>query len=604
MKTARPACLIAVINLLSVALFLSHYLSRAYPMIGHDFAYFMPRFLDTHLHHLVNGLEIQWYTPSFGGGLPVFPNPQDLQFSLPQYLLFLMDPWRAIVLSVVLFAFAGYLSCYVLLRQTVGLSWQASTLGALFFTVNGFYLNHMTAGHVGYLTYPLLPLLLISMLDERISVLLGALIASLVISSLIYSAGFYLLVVFVFSVMVTLPIIALIRPGLFKVKRFFLTAVFAIPLTLGLTASKIYAVQSFMRLFPREVADHYKSGFLAGIDGVIFQLSGVTVVWPPLRLLLRKAPDAIQGALSVLTGAPYGIWELDTSLSAILLCAVAAGVIVQFMAMRKRRQWPTRRQWTLLILLAAGSWVIVDFATARGAIYDATKSLPIVRSLHVNVRFTAAFILPLVVTGAYFLERAITRLQMGNRTFLAVNLAAILSLGAYYLLPAQLHNRSFDVSGTLQTYKLVEQGERFTITRISAVTDAETFMRRASSLKPYEPLFGYGRENFSANTVEGDVFSQRGKYLNMTDPTSLVFPHSTTAPPFERIKAADISKLRAFVERRQADWKIPSLLEWLVRLALFTVLIQGAVLLGLAWRYIAGRFGTDMAAPDGVSQTR
>ena len=46
------------------------------------------------------GLIIQWYTPSFVGGRPVYPNPQDLQFSLPQFLLWIVNPWIAILASM------------------------------------------------------------------------------------------------------------------------------------------------------------------------------------------------------------------------------------------------------------------------------------------------------------------------------------------------------------------------------------------------------------------------------------------------------------------------------------------------------------------------
>jgi hypothetical protein len=602
-RAAKPAYVIGVFNLLLIALFFVNYMNRAYPMVGQDFAYFIPRMLDTHLHHRINGLEIQWYTPSFGGGLPAFANPQHLQFSLPQFLLFVLDPWQATVLCVALFACIGYVSCYMLLRHALALTWQGSTLGSLFFSVNGFYLNHMTVGHIGYLAYPLLPLLMISILDARVSVLLGAMCISLILASLIYGAGFYLLFIFALSIMVGLPILCLIRPGLFNLRKTLLTTALAIPLTLGMTASKIYAVQSFMRLFPREMSDHYEGNLLAGVNGVILQFSAATII-NPIRFVLGKAPDDLAGILAAKTGAPYDLWELDTSLSGILLITVFVGVIFQISAMARKRQWPTAGQWMALALLASSAWIVFDLATTRGAIYEATKSLPIIRSLHVNVRFTAAFILPLVFLGAYLLDSTITRFRIKNSAFIALDLAALVSFGAYYLLSPQVHDRSFDLSTTLIAYKTVEQGERFPITKISDVKDADTFMRGASSLKPYEPVFGYWLEQFSAKTVEGNVFSRDGDFFNMTNPTSLVFPQRESTQPFERIKAADVAKLRAFVQRRQPDWNVPSVLGWLNWVAIVTVAIHAAVLFALAWRHLAARFATHQAAPDHVSQVR
>src|SRR5262245_35216013 len=69
-------------NVAWVGLFLGVILNRTYPIIGHDYTYFISRTLDSYLHYRINGLSIQWYTPSFGGGLPSYANPQQMQFSL------------------------------------------------------------------------------------------------------------------------------------------------------------------------------------------------------------------------------------------------------------------------------------------------------------------------------------------------------------------------------------------------------------------------------------------------------------------------------------------------------------------------------------------
>ncbi len=57
---------------------LLHYLNYKYPIVGHDFSYVLSRMIDFRLHYLVNGLSIQWYTPSFGGGCLPFRIPYRL----------------------------------------------------------------------------------------------------------------------------------------------------------------------------------------------------------------------------------------------------------------------------------------------------------------------------------------------------------------------------------------------------------------------------------------------------------------------------------------------------------------------------------------------
>jgi hypothetical protein len=99
-------------NIAWVGLFLAIILNRTYPLIGHDYTYFLSRLFDTYLHYRINGLRIQWYTPSFGGGLPAYANPQQAQFSLPQLLTCFVDPWKAYIASVLVYATVGILSFY------------------------------------------------------------------------------------------------------------------------------------------------------------------------------------------------------------------------------------------------------------------------------------------------------------------------------------------------------------------------------------------------------------------------------------------------------------------------------------------------------------
>ena len=77
-------------------------MARDYPMIGHDFRYFIPRLLDTLLHVRINGWSIQWYTPTFGAGLPAYPNPQHLQYSIVQLMTLIVDPWIAVLATAFL----------------------------------------------------------------------------------------------------------------------------------------------------------------------------------------------------------------------------------------------------------------------------------------------------------------------------------------------------------------------------------------------------------------------------------------------------------------------------------------------------------------------
>ena len=95
--------LLIVANLAGICWVMIHFLNLSYPIVGHDYSLAVPSLLDTYLHYHINGLSIQWYTPSFGGGLPVYPNPNNGQFSLLGVLPLLFSPWQSIIISSIIF---------------------------------------------------------------------------------------------------------------------------------------------------------------------------------------------------------------------------------------------------------------------------------------------------------------------------------------------------------------------------------------------------------------------------------------------------------------------------------------------------------------------
>src|ERR1041385_3517153 len=103
-ELAVPALYLAVLLTIIVLI-----IGKYYPKVGHDYGFFIPRMLDTHLHHKVNGLGIQWYTANFGAGTPAYPNPQYVQYSLPQFLMFVVNPWTALMLSLITYAVIGFM---------------------------------------------------------------------------------------------------------------------------------------------------------------------------------------------------------------------------------------------------------------------------------------------------------------------------------------------------------------------------------------------------------------------------------------------------------------------------------------------------------------
>jgi hypothetical protein len=407
--------------------------------------------------------------------------------------------------------------------------------------------------------------------------LINSIIIALVTALIIYQAGFYLIIILALSFGVALPVIYLYRPTLIDSKRILLTAILSILLCIPLTSAKIYAVFALMRHFPRQIFDGYNVGILQAFLGLIAQLLGVMVL-APMLILTGQNTDLLSGALSNITGAVYGIWEIDTGISPVLIAFLLAGLARFFVSLRKTgKRAVDASNVRALILLLLAIWIIAELTFAKGWIYSLIRDLPVLRSLHVNVRFTAAFILPLVIVGSFL----INRFFLEHPKSIFFSMAIFCTIGAlltYFLLSRGIHSREFKVFSNNEIQSVVASP----VIKISDIADWDGFAEQASSYRPYEPLFGYALETFQPTIHVGSVFEEENGYFNMTNPSSLVFPEINNSYPFERIKTSEREKLETFLQRKQPDWKIPTSQNFLDVLSLSTLIF----IMGLIFIYL------------------
>ena len=561
-----PAASAAIIVLTMLAI-----VGRDYPMVGHDYRYFVPRLIDTDLHLRVNGPWIQWYTPSFGAGLPAFPNPQHLQYSIVQALTFFIDPWNAILLAAALVNLLGFACFYRFARSQLDLAPASATLGAIFFIGNGFSIERLIVGHVGFHLFPLAVLILWALVDRRGSDLMRGAIAGLAIAVTMYHAGFFLLIVLALTVALCLPLVEILRAGTIDLRRVFRASSVAIVLGALISAPKIAAAMLLMRQFPRQVGDEPAGSILQGLAGLAAQLAGVATL-TPLLAIANIDVARVYGVFLRFIDGDFGIWEVDAGVSPVLFVCLAIGGWSAFAAWRSGdTPRPGRSQRIALVCLAIVGWIVVESALARGLIYPWLKALPVFSALHVNPRLAGAFVLPLAILAASLIDRVLER--PGRQSLaLALIVASWLAPLSYFALPSRLHFRNFDVSQSLADHAAVRQGERFAIDKLAAVTDANAFSMRASSLLPYDPLLGYANELFTPQAHAGDARTAADGYWNMTNPASLVFAEVNGLRAFERIRESDRDGLEAFLARRQPEWPRPGWLNALILVAIIAEL--------------------------------
>ena len=414
MKQQSTKRLYLVLGVAVYLLFLILYLNRSYPMVGHDYLYFLSNMLDSYIHYLENGLAVHWFTPSFGGGLPAFPNPQNIQFSLNQLLVFLVNPWCANLVSISIYTMFGYYACYRLGRDILQLGWMASSLGALFFMTTGFYIQHNAVGHVGYQVFPLICTISYLIFSPRWTSWRRGVFIGVLIAIFIYGAGFYMIVMLGLSLLLVIPLVYLLKSDWFDLKGVLVVSSLGGATALLLSIGKLYAILRFMLHFPRVISDHYYSNFLESLIAFIMQLIGVPLFTLPYRLLNDDPTAVVSMMKEMIAGGKYGIWEKDVSISPVLIFILVfslrkvPGLIREMVNGRTLKQKLTGDRIIAASALVLGVWFVFEFISVRGVFYDLIRGLPIISSLHVNIRFTAAFVLPLAMLGAHIFEQEIS----------------------------------------------------------------------------------------------------------------------------------------------------------------------------------------------------
>ncbi|MEP7134904.1 MAG: hypothetical protein ABI904_08225 [Chloroflexota bacterium] len=571
--------LLIVLNLIIINGVILAVFNLSYPFLGHDYIYGITSMLDSALHFRLNGLTIQWFTPSFGGGIPAYPNPNNGQFSLLALLTVFLPPWQAVMLTVVIYTSTGFIACEYFLRHSLGLHSTASILGAVLFSANGFMIERVAVGHLGYITFPLFPLFLILLVDRSLPVGYASAILGIVTASLIHFAGYFILIIFGLSILTTLPLLSIHSPVLLNWKKLLATLAIGGILALVISASKLAAVYSFMRFFPRTITDEYNTPVLLSLVGIVLQLMG-TMNLVPLFLIAGLRPDMIPAYLRSVTDANLGYWEVDMSLSPVVFLILLVGIINIFHSRRKSLttlfNGKRKIAWICLFLAL---WLNIEFILAKGWIYPQLRRLPILSSLHINVRFAAALIFPLVLSAVLLYNKWIKDQLLSKSwvTFYTANILAIVFFGTYFLFKEDYVYRFYDITDGQKTYQQMQAGKSFEVTEIGKTRgNSNALLDRVSNLNLYEPAFGYKLEDFHPQVEAGPIWKITNGYFNMTDPTGYVYPELNNNKPFDRFRVEDEEPLKLFVKHLQPDWKIPTyqrVLNWISGMTFLTTLI-------------------------------
>jgi len=346
-----------------------------YPLLGLDYASVLPAMYEMRDAFARFGRLDVDFSPLRCLGLPVFANPNAFVWSVYHPFALVLSELRAVVAGGAVILGFAYVGCVALLRG-LGLGTGLAAGLAVAWCLQGFCASHLLAGHVSYLQLALQPLLLWLLLQKTASwVARGA--AAFWLAHLVYTAGYYLLLTGVPSLLLAAFVLERLAParldarGLGGMRTVAVNLAWAGPLALAMSAPKMLAVLDFTAMFPR----------LTQLDRIA---TWKALVYTASQYLVPVPWDARR-----FTGWWYGNWEAYE----MILPGVAYWLA--WTAWAHRRDVPLARVGGILALLLA-----VGTMLSSGMLGPVFSALPLLQSLHVNPRWNALVLLPYFTLAA------------------------------------------------------------------------------------------------------------------------------------------------------------------------------------------------------------
>lgn len=545
----RSALVPAIIFALFLVVFLWG-LNESFPMLGHDFYYFFPRLLAGKWHFLAQGLAPFRYAAQLCGGFPVYGNPHDVYYSLPQLLSLFLSLWTAVQLSIVCAMVVGYIGWYRFGRDVSRLPAVWAHVLALIILANGYYFMHMIAGHLSYHTLPLMGWLLWFLFQRRkesaTALVINSAVVGLIGAYILFAAGYFVLLLTGVTFLMLLPFDLAssgteIRNRLLQIgKRI---AGYGIAFFL-LNISKFVAIYSLMRFLPRTTSF---DAFPEGASGIWFIMKSFFML-PQGSYLF---PDGVD---------KWGIHEYSMFVSPVVIVGCCVGL---WQWVQKRRQTEYKQNWWLVVYGALLILAFTQLTVGHGFLIDWLKHLPIFSSLRVTVRFLYIPSILLSIGSVIALSRAFSPLRKTAFVLPVAGAITILSFVAAYT--SLLHEETLQLTvpyDRIQNEILSSNYLNQNIGRVQLLpaimpSDIESVLSASTSPGCYEPLLTDA--TFRKHLTEGVTSTITNGAFNLNNPACLQYPEENNCTPGDLIAETDKDNFQLFINGLPATWKMSTL---------------------------------------------
>jgi hypothetical protein len=587
------------------------FLPSSHGRLGHDYDLHFPNLLTGYYWFVQNGAwSLPWFSPSQCGGFPYFPDPNVGYLSIPQFLVFFVSPIQAVRITFALFALAGLLGAYMLMRAGFRSSRTAAVVAAGFFLFNGFYAYRMLIGHLTFHAFMLAPLMIAVLLsaatEDRVSraaFAARACIAALCLAYMFQSG----MVHGIPPVLIATAVVILIHALCFgwRWQPWLLLGAAGL-LSLLLCAGKLVAELALLSNVPRDLYS------LPGIAGLLNEIRVV------MQALFVSPPSDTS---SVLTNSPWPLdrqeWEYGVSLGPPLLVATAllsriiksdGGTIILTHVLRRRGfAFPSR--FRLLTVAAISFLLAVPLLLNwyEPAWNGLLKSLPFFRNSSSLLRFFSTYIPVAIVVSCLAFDRLLPpdsapgalRLLLAA---IALDVMVVQNVATdrnyyasqtYRVGPVDAEHARVRATGRVPMIEKV--GDR--VNRALALNDA--MIEGTSQRACYQPLFGYRLEQFPAEPLQaGPVTSLvSDRFINMKNPACYLFPAENGCKPGDHFRTDQVKNAVEFLNYRPFAFEQPDRQVVATWLSLWSAIAVAVALLMSAALYLMRGFRFTPADP-------
>jgi hypothetical protein len=523
--------------------------------VGTDVGYFSSRLLDLLLHFKTEGLFVtQWWTPSYGAGIPGFPSPLHYQYSITSYLVLFFTPWTSTVLTYLIFNCLGYILILNYVNNQLSMGTDAAIIAAVIFTTSGFWICHSLVGHLSYHTFTLIGIVPY-ILNSKWSCRKKVIVLSTSFIYMIHSGAFFPIYLTLLSLLQLFFLFLILdKINVRKLIKVLLISFFVIS---AISISKLVAVSMHMEIIPRlNSYSSWQSYFISMPLANFFQLFSWRYLFP-IEFLLPIPADSV---LFWICGSRYEFWENDVSVSPIFLPIFC----IFLYKYRKKIKCIIQDKKLFCFLLILTFWISAEISIGKGLFWDLIKDLPVIKSTHVNVRYCGSMIIIVTVLSAFSYFHLTQKLSILKRNlFLYVAIGvSLLSMISYSLMMGKktafyAYNIGYEkkIWADIQNGNLMRPVEMIINTPNN--DHLSHFENNATCLLPHDALYGYHGHYFLPSTKVGksNTIDDKG-YFNFHNPMTFYNPKNNSGKR-DKIHSSDINNFELLINRKQPLWELP-----------------------------------------------